>query len=75
MEEKIQEIINEGQKQVDYEETKVSNLRSRIAFCKAHNFEEEERVARLKLDAKEMVVYRYSQTLKELQDTLNAWNS
>lgn len=75
MEEKIQEIINDGKENVERAETTVTNLRNRIDFCQAHKFAEEERVARLKLDAMEMVVYRYAQTLKEFQDTLNAWNS
>jgi len=75
MEEKIQEIINDGKENVERAETTVTNLRNRIDFCQVHKFAEEERVARLKLDAMEMVVYRYRQTLKQFQDTLNAWNS
>ena len=75
MEEKIQEIINDGKENVERAEATVTNLRNRIDFCQVHKFAEEERVARLKLDAMEMVVYRYGQTLKRFQDTLNAWNS
>jgi hypothetical protein len=75
MEEKIQEIVNDCQAYVFHEQTKVTNLRNRIDFCRLHKFEEEERVALIKLEVVGQVVYQYSQTLKGLQDTLDAWNS
>jgi hypothetical protein len=75
MEEKLQEIINDSKEDVERAETKVTNLRNKIDFCQRHKFKEEERIARLELDAIEMIVYRQSQTLKEFQGVLNAWNS
>lgn len=75
MTDKIQEILNDASESVMQAEYEVTILRNRIEFSVAHKFKEEERIARLELSAKEMVTYRYRQTIKQLQDTLNAWNS
>jgi len=75
MEEKMQNIINEADKDWHRSETKITNLINKIDFCIQHNFKEEVRIARIELDAIEMIVYRQGQTIKDLQDLLNAWNS
>lgn len=75
MEEKLQEIIDDSRENVERAETRVTALRNKIEFCQLHKFTEEERVARLKLEECEMLTYRYRQTIKQLQDMLNAWNS
>ena len=75
MEEKLQEIIDDSKENVARAETRVTALRNKIEFCQLHNFNEEERIARLKLEECEMLTYRYGQTIKQLQDMLNAWNS
>ena len=75
MEEKLQEIINEADKDWHRSETKITNLRNKIDFCINHNFNEEARIARIELGAIEMIVYRQGRTIKDLQDLLNAWNS
>ena len=75
MEDKLQEIINQGKQDVERAETRVNTLRNKIDFCQVHKFAEEERVARLKLEESEMLTYRYRETLKSLQELLNAWNS
>ena len=75
MEEKMQNIINEADKDWHRSETKITNLINKIDFCIQHNFKEEARIARIELDAIEMIVYRQGQTIKDLQDLLNAWNS
>jgi len=75
MEEKLQDIINEADKDFNRSETKVSNLRNKIDFCIQHNFKEEVRIAGIELEAIEMIVYRQGQTIKDLKDLLNAWNS
>jgi len=75
MEEKLQDIINEADKDFHRSETKVTNLRNKIDFCIQHNFKEEVRITRIELDAIEMIVYRQGQTIKDLKELLNAWNS
>ncbi len=75
MEEKLQEIINDSNESLCREEIKVSMLRNKIAFCEAHNFKEEQRIVQLQLTAVEMIVYRQRQTLNEIQELLNKWNS
>lgn len=75
MEDKLQEIIDQGRQDVERAETRVNNLRNKIDFCQAHKFLEEERIARLKLEESEMLTYRYRQTIRHLQELLNAWNS
>jgi len=75
MEEKLQEIINEADKDWHRSETKVANLRNKIDFCIQHNFHEEVRIARIELEAIEMIVYRQGQTIKDLQSLVDSWNS
>jgi len=75
MEEKLQDIINEYDQDFHRSETKVSNLRNKINFCIQHNFKEEVRITRIELKAIEMIVYRQGQTINDLKDLLNAWNS
>ena len=75
MEEKLQDIINEADKDFHRSETKVTNLRNKIDFCIQHNFKEEVRITRIELEAIEMIVYRQGQTIKDLKELLNAWNS
>ena len=75
MEEKLQEIINEADKDWHRSETKVANLRNKMGFCIQHNFGEEARIARIELEAIEMIVYRQGQTIKDLQGLVDSWNS
>ena len=75
MEEKLQDIINEADKDFHRSETKVTNLRNKIDFCIQHNFKEEVRITRIELEAIEMIVYRQGQTIKDLQALINSWNS
>jgi len=75
MEEKLQDIINEYEKDSHRSETKASNLRNKINFCIQHNFKEEVRITIIELEAIEMIVYRQGQTIKDLKDLLNSCNS
>ncbi len=75
MEDKLQEIINDANENLERDENKVKKLRGRIEFCQAHNFKEEERIAFIELNAIEMIVFRYRNTINELGKTLDAWNS
>lgn len=53
--------------------TQVEKLVSKMDFCKAHNFEEEFRIANVEYQAVNMCVYRWREMHKEIKDVLNAW--
>lgn len=75
MEEKLKEIINKANEDNLRLEEKVENLRSKIKFCTAHNFDEEKRIALIELNAIEMPAYRQGLIIKELRNLLTPSNN
>lgn len=75
MEEKLQEILNDYAEDIERYKTERDKLISRMEFCQAHNFAEEERITRVKYDAMNMIVYRWDNMHKEIQTMLNKWLS
>ena len=75
MEEKLQEILNDYAEDIERYKTERDKLISRMEFCQAHKFTEEERITRLKYDAVNMIVYRWEKMHKEIQTMLNKWLS
>ena len=75
MEEKFQDILNEYDIQISRYEKEIDNLESKEQFCIDHNFEEERRIIRIKLDKMNMVIYRWRKMHQELQELLNKWLS
>ena len=75
MEEKLQEILNDYAEDIERYKTERDKLISRIKFCQAHKFAEEERITRVKFDAVNMIVYRWEKMHKEIQTMLNKWLS
>ena len=75
MEEKLQEILNEYEKQITRYETQITDLEARMQFCMKHKFEEELRIARVKFDILNMAIYRWRNMHKTIQELLNKWLS
>lgn len=75
MEEKLKQILDNYDEQIFRYENQVQEFTNRIEFCKIHNFYEEERITRVKLDSIEMVVFRWRKMQEEIKDVLNAWLS
>jgi hypothetical protein len=75
MEEKLQEILNDYAEDIERYKTERDKLISRMEFCQAHKFAEEERITRVKYDAVNMIVYRWENMHKEIQTMLNKWLS
>ena len=75
MEEKLKEILDRYEEKIEQSETQVERLAAKIDFCKAHNFQEESRIADVEYQAVNMCVYRWRKMHKEIKDILNAWLS
>lgn len=50
-------------------------LIQKIRFCQEHNFEEEERIARVKYNAMNMMLYNYKDMFDKIQKVIDQWNS
>lgn len=75
MEEKLEEILDNYEEKIERYETQVKKLASKMDFCKAHNFEEEFRIANVEYQAVNMCVYSWREMHKEIRDVINAWLS
>ena len=75
MEERLQEILNKYEEQIQRQEEIVRKLESKIDFCTQHNLDEEKRITLVRLDTLNMVVYRWRNMHNELREMLNAWQS
>lgn len=75
MEEKLKEILDNYEEKIERYEMQVEKLVAKMDFCKAHNFEEEFRIANIEYQAVNMCVYRWREMHKEIKDVLNEWLS
>lgn len=67
---KIKELVRSNENDVLQYEEEITQLRSRIKFCRECRFDEEVRIALLKLNAMETIVYNYRQFIKGLEKIL-----
>lgn len=75
MEEKLKQILDNYEEKIEQYETQVEKLAAKMGFYKAHNFEEELRIANVEYQAINMCVYSWREMHKEIKDVLNAWLS
>ena len=75
MEEKLKEILDYHEEKIEVYETKIEKLMAKMDFCKAHNFDEEFRIANVEYQAVSMCVFRWRGMLNEIKELLNAWLS
>lgn len=75
MEEKLKEILDNYEEILGQHEAQVEKLVAKMDFCKAHNFQEEFRIANVEYQALNMCVYRWREMHKEIKEVLNAWLS
>lgn len=68
--EEIKKLIRTNSNDLIRHEERINKLRSRVSFCIECKFEEEVRIAQVRLEAMELVVYDYRQFIKELQKLL-----
>lgn len=66
MENDLKELIRKHENNLFRYVNERDELRNKIRFCSQHKFEEEQRVAQLKVNAMDMVIYDF----KELIDSL-----
>lgn len=70
MKEQIINILADFNSQIERAEKQITDLEEKVRFCKEHFFEEEERIARVKLDAIDMTVYRWRKMYDEIKDVV-----
>lgn len=75
MEDKLQEILNDSLREIERYKSDRDKLISNIEFCDKHKFDEESRIARIKFDSINMIIYEWSDMHKKIQELLNKWNS
>lgn len=75
MEEKLKEILDNYEEKIIRYETQVEKLVAKMDFCKAHNFEEEFRIANVGYQAIYECICRWREMHKEIKDVLDAWLS
>ena len=66
----IKKLIRTNSNDLIRHEERINKLRSRVSFCIECKFEEEVRIAQVRLEAMELVVYDYRQFIKGLQKLL-----
>ena len=67
MEKEIKELIRKNKNYLQRFINERNDLRNKINFCSKHNFEEEVRVANLKLSCMDGIIYNYEQMIKDLE--------
>jgi len=72
METKIKELIRKNKNDLQRFINERNDLRNKIHFCTRHNFEEEVRVANLKLSCIDSIIYDYEQMIKDLEKIISS---
>ena len=72
METKIKELIRKNKNDLQRFVNERNDLRNKIHFCTKHNFEEEVRVAHLKLSCMDSIIYDYEQMIKDLEKIISS---
>ena len=67
MEKKLNEIIRKHENNLSRYVNQRNDLRNKIRFCSLHNFEEEQRISQLKVDAMDMVIYDFQFLIEDLK--------
>jgi hypothetical protein len=75
MEEKLKELLDMYELRLFEAQKERDEIRAKIKFCKNHNFEEEVRIQRVKLDALQMVLYSMEEFHRDVKELYNAWMS
>ena len=65
------EILDRNIKNIEQYKEKQNELRNRIRFCNQHSFIEEVRIARIELDAMDMILFEYKNMYDEIIELLN----
>jgi hypothetical protein len=66
----IEALIKEHETSLVRHEKEVDQLTAQFQYHKAHNYTEEARITQVKLDAKEMIVYRWRKMVDDLRNLL-----
>jgi hypothetical protein len=70
MEKQLKELIRKNDNDLQRHEKERETLRSKLRFYSEHNLEEEQRIAHIKLQAIDSIIYDYRFMLKELTKLL-----
>lgn len=67
MEKELKDLIKDHEKRIYRYVNERDELRNKIRFCSQHEFKEEQRIAQLKLDSMDMVVYDFKALIDSLK--------
>jgi hypothetical protein len=75
MEEKLKDILEYYEENIERYETDVANIIAKMRFCKDHDFDEEYRIANVKYQALNMCVYRWREMYTDIENLINEQQS
>ena len=70
MDEKLKQLIAENKKYLLRAQEDVKKLTEKIEFYKEHKFEEEERIAWVKYNAMNSIVYSYKAFIEDIEEIM-----
>lgn len=73
--EKIDEILADHADNIRRYKEEEEKLIGKLRFCTEHNFEEEKRIAMVKYNAMNMMLYNYKEMFDKIQKALDNWNA
>lgn len=72
MKKEILELIRINRNNLGRHISERDNLRNKIRFCSQHQFEEEQRIANIKLNACESIIYEFQEMIDKLSEIVKA---
>ena len=75
MKERLEEILNNYDEQLQRYERDLAKLEAKIDFCTEHKLDEEKRICLVKWEELNMCVYRWRNMHNDLNEMLNKWRS
>ncbi len=75
MEERLKKILDAHYSSKEKYKYEKEELLNSIRFYQSHGFKEEERIARIKYDAMDMLMYNYNSLYNEVKEALTDWQS
>jgi len=73
--EKLTEILADNADTIRQYKEEEEKLIGNLRFCSEHNFEEEKRIAMVKYNAMNKMLYNYKEMYDKIQKAIDNWNS
>lgn len=73
--EKLTEITESSEKELDRMTADITNLRAKYRFCREHKFEVEADSIQKEMSATNPIYYEFKSTTEKLRELVDSWNS